>query len=269
MNRAVMQPIAGLIRVIPDLVITLALWVYYTAGFLVFFALLYLAAFLFAPQREPAFQKLNHWFYKGLFLLIRTLMPWRKLQIQEEVKAVRSAVIVSNHLSYLDPLLLMSIFPRHKTIVKSSLFHIPFFGWMLTTSGYLPSEAKGKFADILIRQMDAMGSFLSSGGNLFIFPEGTRSRDGRLGEFNKGAFTIAKKFRAPIAVVYINNTDKLFQPGRLLFHTCRTNPISVELIEMIPYDHTQMDCSTVQLRNRVRMLLENRRTCSTGGTNMQ
>ena len=57
-----------------------------------------------------------------------------------------------------------------------------------------------------------MGDYLSSGGNLFIFPEGTRSRDGKIGKFNDGAFKIAKRFEAPIKVLQIKNTNGLFTP---------------------------------------------------------
>ncbi|MFZ5569442.1 MAG: 1-acyl-sn-glycerol-3-phosphate acyltransferase [Thermodesulfobacteriota bacterium] len=256
MQRTIPPVMAASLRIIPDLAITLVLWTYYTAGFLVFFALWYLAAFPFAGWRETAYQRLNHFFYKGLFLLIRLLMPWRKLQIHPDVKAVRSSVVVSNHLSYLDPLLLMSIYPRHKTIVKSGLFGIPVFGRMLKLSGYMPSEAKGDFADILIRQMNRMPAFLASGGNLFIFPEGTRSRDGRLGEFNKGAFSIARRHGAPIAVVRIRNTDQLFQPGRFLFHTCGGSPIRVDLMGILPPDRQGPSGSTSQVMEKVRQLLE-------------
>ncbi len=259
MKETNLQSVAGPARILPDLLITLMLWLYFTAGFLLFFAVFYLAALLFSKQRETAFQKLNQLFFKGLFRLMRMLMPWRTLLVQTKVKTVRSAVIVCNHLSYLDPLLLMALFPRHKTIVKSSLFSIPIFGQMLVCSGYMPSDAGGKHTDILVRQMDSMNAFLAAGGNLFIFPEGTRSRSGRLGNFNKGAFKIAKKQRAPIAVFYIDNTDTLFQPGRFLFNTCGRTTITVELLDLILPDSEHTSASVSQMMDTARNLIETRR----------
>lgn len=66
-----------------------------------------------------------------------------------------------------------------------------------------------------------------------MFPEGRRSRDGALGHFQKGAFSIAALNRVPVEVLYINNTDKLFVPGKFFFNTCRRNRITVERVGRI------------------------------------
>ncbi len=71
---------------------------------------------------------------------------------------------------------------------------------------------------------------MKGGGNLFVFPEGKRSRDGRLGAFQKGAFTIAGRNKVPVKVLYIHNTDRLFTPGKFFFNTCTRNAVSVELL---------------------------------------
>ena len=58
-------------------------------------------------------------------------------------------------------------------------------------------------SQMMIEQMETMPNYLASGGNLFVFPEGTRSRDGKLGALNNGAFKIARLCRAPIYVLQI------------------------------------------------------------------
>ena len=222
------------LKALSDLIVTLLLWVYFTLGFIVFFSPFYLAAYLFSENCEYSFQHLNHNFCKGFFFLIRVLIPGQKWHIADEIKSIRSSVIVCNHLSYLDPLLMISLYPRHKTIVKSTFFRVPIFGWMLKQSGYIPSTSEGKLSELMLERIDAMDDFLASGGNLFIFPEGTRSRDGAIGRLNKGAFKIARLCRTPIKVLYITNTNKLFTPGRLLFNTMVTNTIT---IEPVSYTH--------------------------------
>ena len=241
---------------ISDLVITLSLWVYFTLGFIVFFSPFYLAAYLFSDTREYAFQQLNHNFCKGFFFLIRVFIPGQKWRIADETKSIRSSVIVCNHLSYLDPLLLIALFKRHKTIVKSTFFSVRIFGWMLRQSGYIPSTSEGRLSELMIERFDTMDDFLSSGGNLFIFPEGTRSRNGTIGQLNKGAFKIAKLSRTPIKIVFIRNTNKLFTPGRFLFNTMVTNTISIEQIAGIEPDYQDEKFSISGLISRVRSLLE-------------
>jgi len=244
------------LKPVSDLMVTLLIWAYFTMGFIIFFSPFYLAAYLFSENFEYSFQRLNHNFFKGFFFLIRVFIPGQKLRISGKIGSIRSSVIVCNHQSYLDPLLLISLFPRHKTIVKSTFFRVPIFGWMLRQAGYIPSTAEGKLSELVIEHIGAMDDYLASGGNLFIFPEGTRSRDGTIGRLNKGAFKIARLCRTPIKVLYINNTNKLFTPGKFLFTTMVTNTITVGQIAGIEPDYLSEDFSISDLMSRVRSFLE-------------
>ena len=241
-----------------DLSITLILWFYYTLGFVLFFAPFYFLAFCFAKKRRTAFQKLNHIFYKGFFGLVKLLIPACRWQIPKAVRGIRSSVIVCNHRSYIDPILLISIYARHTTIAKARLFGIPVFGKMLSLSGYIPSTARGRFADLMMDRIDGMDAFLASGGNVFIFPEGTRSRDGRIGSLNKGAFKLAKMCKAPVKVLFIENTDKLFTPGKFLFNAHRPNTVTVTLVGEMNPDYRSDQFSINGLMAEVHALLEKR-----------
>ena len=239
-----------------DLSITLVLWSYYTLGFVLFFAPFYLLAYCFAKKRRTAFQKLNHIFYKGFFGLIKLLIPACRWQIPKAVREIRSSVIVCNHRSYIDPILLISIYARHTTIAKARLFGILVFGTMLSLSGYIPSTARGRFADLVVDRIDGMDAFLASGGNVFIFPEGTRSRDGRIGNLNKGAFKLAKMCKAPVKVLFIENTDKLFTPGKFLFNAHSPNTVTVALIGEMNPDYRSDQFSINGLMAEAHALLE-------------
>lgn len=239
-----------------DLVVTLLLWSYFTVGFVVLFAPFYVLATILASDRARAFQRLNHLFYRGFFRLCRLTIPRQKWRIDPALGTVRSAVVVCNHVSYIDPLLLISLFARHTTIVKNRLFHIPIFGWMLKMSGYLPADSQGPLAELMVEQLEHMSSFLAGGGNLFVFPEGTRSRNDALGALNPGAFKIARLCRVPLAVVRIENSDRLFTPGRFLFNTCQANTITVRLLTQVtpPYDSAAF--SVKEVMTQVHALLE-------------
>jgi 1-acyl-sn-glycerol-3-phosphate acyltransferase len=241
-----------------DLAATLLVWSYFTAGFVLFFSPFYLLATLFCTDRARAFQRLNCFFYRGFFGLCRAIMPRQQWRIDPAFKAISGAVVVCNHLSYIDPLLLISLFPRHTTIVKDRLFRIPIFGWMLGLSGYLPASSQGVQAERLLRRMEQMPGFLAGGGNLIVFPEGTRSRDGAVGALNLGAFKIARLCRAPVAVAAIENSQRLFTPGRFRFNTCQANTVTVTLLDHFTPAYESADFSVKQLIGQVRAKLERR-----------
>jgi 1-acyl-sn-glycerol-3-phosphate acyltransferase len=141
--------------------------------------------------------------------------------------------------------------------VKNTFFKLPIFGWVLKTAGYLPATASGALTPLMIEHMDNLQGYLSSGGNLFVFPEGTRSRNGKLGQFNEGAFKIAKRCNAPIKVLSIRNTNIFFPPGKFLFNTCIENTIELRLIGSIEPNYQSRGFSISDLKGEVWSLLNN------------
>ncbi len=196
----------------------------------------YLPACVFAKNREQAFQRLNTQFFNIFLRLVRLFFPMHEWHIDADVAAIQGEVIVCNHRSYLDPLILISLFSRQKTIVKTRFFSFPVFGWLLRVSGYLPATTQGRFAGMMIERMETMASFLEEGGVVFIFPEGTRNRDERLAGLQPGAFKIARLCRASVSVVRICNSEKLFPPGSGIFSGSSSEPLSITLAGSIKAD---------------------------------
>lgn len=241
-----------------DFTVTVILWVYYILGFLLVFSPFYLYA-LVSAGGEAAFQRWNCRLHRSFFALLRVLVPRVRWRIPEEVRNLRSSVIVANHLSFLDPILFVSLFEKQKTIVKSGYFRYPVFGAILKRSGYIPSLSEGLFSASMIDQVKAMQAYLGDGGNLFIFPEGTRSRDGRIGPFDKGAFKIARLCKAsPIQVLLIRNTHRLFPPDRFLFNTGNEVLIEVVLAGSIEPDYGSEVFSLAGLMDEAHDLMERR-----------
>jgi 1-acyl-sn-glycerol-3-phosphate acyltransferase len=199
---------------------------------------------------------LNYRLHRCFFFLLRAIVPRVTWHITEEIPAIRSSIIIANHLSFLDPIFFVSLFEKQKTIANIGYFRLPMFGWILKMSGYIPSVTGTLFTEDMVKQIKNLTDYLAGGGNLFIFPEGTRSRNGLLGPFEKGAFRIAKLCGAPIKVVIIRNTNKLYPPGSIIFDACTKNSIDVELAGSLEPDYASDSFSLTGLMDEARSLME-------------
>ncbi len=239
------------LAMLSDFFVTILCWLWFIPGFFLCFSWRYLASAMFARDKEVAFQRLNSRFYQIFFRILRSTAPRHQWEIDPAVTAIRSAVIICNHLSYLDPLLFIALFERQRTIVKARFFSMPVFGWIIKKSGYFPTSGKSKFTQMMVSQLATMESFLNSGGNLFVFPEGSRSRDGKVGALNRGAMKIARLCKAPIYVLQIAHTNDLFIPGKFLFQTRIRNTITLKIIDRIQPDSQRHLPSAAALEQRI------------------
>ncbi|MBN1473544.1 MAG: 1-acyl-sn-glycerol-3-phosphate acyltransferase [Syntrophaceae bacterium] len=239
-----------------NFLITSLLWAYFLFGYLFLLLFLFLPAFVISNNLSAALQNINHVHLRCFFALTRVLIPRTKFKIPEEVRELRSCVIVCNHISYLDPILLVSLFPRHLTIVKRTFFKVPVFGWFLKNTGYIPSAPNEMMGAAMINNLEAIKKHLVDGGILFVFPEGTRSRNGRLADFNKGVFSIARYCKAPIKLVLIKNTDVLFRPGYFSFNTRAFNKIKMGIIGSLEPDYKKYNFSVADIAQNTQKLFE-------------
>ena len=241
---------------ITDFFITIILWFYFLFGYLFILLFLYIPAYIFAENSATALQNLNRIHLKCFFALTRFLVPRTKFKIPKDVREIHSSIVVCNHLSYLDPILLVSLFGRQRTIVKHTFFKVPIFGWFLKNYGYISSGASDMLGSAMISNLEAIKEHLAEGGNLFVFPEGTRSRNGNLAPFNKGVFTIARYCNAPLKLILITGTDKLFPPGHFLFNTRDLNQIQLKLIGSLEPDYKSNNFSISAVGEQARKLFE-------------
>lgn len=123
-------------------------------------------------------------------------------------------VFASNHSSQFDiPALMIAIPNRSSIVFKKELSKIPIFGWQLKYGPYIiidrqhPSEAI-KSIEVSKERM------INKNFSITIFPEGTRSVDGSIQPFKRGAFHLASQVGFPIVPVTINGTDKLLPKGK-------------------------------------------------------
>jgi 1-acyl-sn-glycerol-3-phosphate acyltransferase len=124
------------------------------------------------------------------------------------------AVLVSNHQSLVDIPLLLAAFPRPvKFLAKRELGEIPLFGQAMAAAGNLFVDREDPRDTVqLLREA---GGRVRAGSLLIVFPEGTRSADGSVGEFKAGAFFIAQRSGMPVVPVYIDGGNKALPKGSL------------------------------------------------------
>jgi 1-acyl-sn-glycerol-3-phosphate acyltransferase len=131
----------------------------------------------------------------------------------ENVPAGRSCIFMSNHVSNLDPPVVLPLLPgRSSVLLKKELMAIPILGRAMRMAKFVPVE-RGHRRDAAQASVDAAADALRSGLHILVYPEGTRSRDGRLSTFKKGPFFLAKETQAPIVPIALSGTQTMMHKG--------------------------------------------------------
>jgi len=126
-----------------------------------------------------------------------------------------SYVFASNHQSIYDVPVIFATLPHQlRIIAKASLGSFPFLGWHLRLSGHLLVDREHPGATVF-KKMQRM---ISQGASLILFPEGTRSDDGRVGRFKGGVFLLAIESGLPIVPISVSGSRNVMRKGRLM--TC-------------------------------------------------
>lgn len=139
----------------------------------------------------------------------------------ENVPKVGGALMISNHQSYLDPVMLGLNLPRPLSyLAKSELFQHPLLSWLIRELRAFPvRQGKGDRSAI-----DETIRRLREGHLLAIFPEGTRTPDGEIGPIQRGAALVVRRAGVPIVPVAIHGSHAAWPTGQKVF---RANPIRV------------------------------------------
>ena len=148
----------------------------------------------------------------------------------ERLRSAPVAVFASNHLSYMDTPVVFAKLPfQFRILAKQGLWKIPFVGWYLNHSGQVPIDASSSRSTIagLLRGVKA----LKAGMRLFVFPEGSRTVDGRLKTSASGAAFMAIRAEVPLVPLALVGTYELLP---IHVYSLRPRPLKLIVGEPIP-----------------------------------
>ncbi|XP_068651101.1 1-acyl-sn-glycerol-3-phosphate acyltransferase LPAT1, chloroplastic-like [Aristolochia californica] len=206
----------------------------------IFLFMVMLLAHPFVLLFDPYQRKLHHWVAKIWATL--TVKPFFSIEIEglENLpSSTTAAVYVSNHQSFLDIYALLTLGRSFKFISKTSIFLIPIIGWAMYMLRFIPLRRMDSRSQLecLKRCID----LIKKGTSVFFFPEGTRSKDGKLGTFKKGAFSVAAKTGAPVIPISVLGTGNLMPPG--LEGTLNTGAVKVVIHKPIEGSDPDLLCN--------------------------
>ncbi len=198
-------------------------------------------------DRDPARYRTGRWFRRLGMAMTKVNPAWQTEITGETIDdARRPYVVVSNHLSNADIPIISCLPWEMKWVAKAALFKVPVSGWMMRLAGDIPVDRKDKKSRAQVLVMAKQ--YLDDRCSVMFFPEGTRSRDGRLHRFSDGAFRLAINAQVPILPLVLDGTRETLPKNSWKFGTAR---VKLKVLPPIPTAGLTAD-DTAALREQVR-----------------
>lgn len=198
-------------------VYSIMLFTYFFLGSLFLTTLLLVFVIPFPAKKAKKQQFMNYMISKlAKSTLYAGFQFKKKILNPEKLDYSSPSIVIANHTSFLDILAVLMLHPKTIIMVKSWVYNSPIFGPFIRYAGYIFVE-KGTETNL-----DIVRKQFEKGYSLVIFPEGTRSKDGEIHRFHKGAFVLSKQLNVPIQPVLLvglheinPKNDVMINPGEL------------------------------------------------------
>ena len=253
-----------LLALVYGLPLTLGRWLYRVLKTIVAFATFAIVTFVFVTpcvflylnlggksQRKK--ERVHRFIYRiARFAVFRLGWPGLKYTLQNEPGEDFStpSILLCNHQSHLDILPVLALTPKMVLVTADWVWKNPFYGYVIRNVDYLPASSG---AEALVPKVR---SLLDRGYSIAMYPEGTRSPDGRIGRFHQGAFHLAQETGADLLPVILYGTGRaLPKHGRIL----RRWPVRLEIGRRIPPSELpEWGASSREQASRLRKWYQNR-----------
>ena len=180
--------------------------------------------------RDPEGRK-QHWCAsRWSRMIVRTVCVRVRVHGARNIREGESYVFLSTHQSYMDIPVMLGYLPAQLRIAaKREVFQIPFLGWHMRRGGHI-SINRGSTQEA-VESLRRASREIRPGVSVFLYPEGTRTRDGSLQPFKKGGFKFALQTRLPIIPVTIVGTRRVLPRDSIIF---RPDTVDMYLDAPIP-----------------------------------
>ncbi|HHT9159327.1 MAG: hypothetical protein A2099_06130 [Planctomycetes bacterium GWF2_39_10] len=200
-------------------------------------------------NKEKVFNTIERFFSCISFRLLGI-----KVEIQgvENIPKDEAVIFISNHQSMLDIKISLAYIPTNFSFIsKDTIFHIPILGAYMKASGHIPiqrDEDRKAYATLLT----AIKNLTAKKKSLVVFPEGTRSEDGKLGEFKRGISLIILKSGRRVVPMAIYGSNQ-FMPKRSLLSCPAKRRIRISFGKPLSFDSSRTDREyTIHVTNKLR-----------------
>jgi len=183
---------------------------------ILFLAMLFFTIILFPFDRKRKVAHAQCFWWSSI---LTSINPYWKVGVSglEHIDRNATYVIVSNHQSLADIIILYRTRAQFKWVAKDSLFSVPVIGWCLRLAKHIKLE-RGDFSSIKKVYRQA-AEWLRSGMSVLFFPEGTRGMTDEMSKFLNGAFKLAIKEKRPILPIVLSGTGETIPRGSWVFNT--------------------------------------------------
>lgn len=162
----------------------------------------------------------------------------------EKLNAFRGRVVVANHPSLIDTVLIVALIPNALCIVKKAVWYNPFMAGIVRGAGYLPNHDAEMF-------MEACADAFKNGKTLVVFPEGTRTVPRQPIRLRRGAAAIIAAFQVPVTPICITTQFTLLSKGQPWYDVSATRPhIMLNIQDVIDFSDIINDASNSNQAHR-------------------
>ena len=198
-----------------DRAVSVALWTAGLAWLVPMMGTMTALSLVLPPERT---ERLSRIYCRGQVAL--TGARWRA-EVDRAIDPTTPYLFACNHVNLLDHATMYPATPHFKQGLElESHFRIPVYGWFMRMRGTIPvRRATDRLAQEELRQH--MAAEIARGHSILAFPEGTRTRSGRVGKFQKGIFRIARDLSLPVVPVAVTGMFEILRAGSALFRPGR------------------------------------------------
>ena len=195
----------------------------------IFLSLITIACGIFETHGQKAYRINQFW----TWTILRVIGIRLRIDGLEKIDPQRQYVFVVNHQSNIDiPVLVQALAQfQLRWIAKKELLHVPFFGWAMWATKHVTIDRSDP--QDAVKSLTRAKERLGAGISLVIYPEGTRSRDGRLQRFKKGGFLLAVQANTPIVPVTVSGSAQVLPIGAWRL---RPGTIDITIDEPVPVE---------------------------------